>query len=162
MTDIAVNIGDDCLCCWAVELDDETTVFYKDTDNSEWKVGGYCIDCTNHLLNTQWQTYSDGVKKADCRKSLRDSLENGPPINLRDRAFPCQNESKEVYSLKNNGEVLNPKLKDSLEGDERTQWWDHYKAILNALEDNPNQKIEVGEIDKDFKDVKLNDLKTTV
>ena len=138
MTDIGID--DDCLCCWAVELDDETTVFYKESDTSEWKKGGYCIDCTKYLLDTQWQTYSDGVKKADCRKSLRDSLENGPPINLRDRAFPCENNTKEVFELKNNNENISPKLKGSLEGKERQEWWEHYKAILNALEDKPEDK----------------------
>jgi hypothetical protein len=129
-----IHIGDNCLICYE-DLDDEIKVMYQDNPSSNWKQGGYCIDCTEMLKNNLWNKYKNDVEKADCKRSLRNALQAGPPINIRDVAFPCENKTGEVYKLKCGEDEINPKLEGSLVGEEREKWWVQYKAILDAMDD---------------------------
>lgn len=133
-----VEIGDECCVCYT-EFDEETTVLFQDEQNSEWKKGAYCYDCTQYLIDSNWKKYVDDVEKADCKRSLRNALKSGPPVNMRDVGFPCENNNGEVYKFKTNDSEFSAKLKGSLEGEQRLKWWDHYKAILEAMEDHPEK-----------------------
>jgi len=129
-----IQIGDNCLVCFE-DLDDDLKVMYQDKPESEWKQGGYCIDCTEMLRKSLWIKYKNDVEKADCKRSLRNALSAGPPINIRDIAFPCDNETGEVYKMKCGNDEIDPKLEGSLVGEERNEWWKQYNAILDAMDD---------------------------
>ena len=140
MTDLidsldSLDIGDECVVCYN-EFTEKTKVLYQDNPDSEWKTGQYCYYCTEYLLKSNWQKYKDDVEKADCKRSLRNALKAGPPINMRDIGFPCQNDNGEVYKMKCNNVEFSPKLEGSLTGKEREEWWTHYKAIMNAMEES--------------------------
>jgi hypothetical protein len=137
-----IEIGDECCVCYT-EFDEETTVMFQEKQDSEWKKGAYCYDCTQYLIDNNWKKYMDDVEKADCKRSLRNALKCGPPINMRDVGFPCENEG-EVFKFKTNNIEFSAKLKDSLEGEKRHKWWNDYKAILDAMEDLP-EKLKLDE-----------------
>jgi hypothetical protein len=141
-TTTQIQIGDTCLICFD-DLDNDNIVMYQDNPNTEWKQGGYCIDCTKLLKNSQWNKYKNDVEKADCKRSLSNALQTGPPINIRDVAFPCYNSTGEVYKLKCTEEDIDPKLEGSLVGEERDKWWNQYKAILEAMDDIANETTEI-------------------
>jgi hypothetical protein len=132
--DTTIEIGEECCICYS-EFDDETKVLFQDNPDSEWKLAAYCYDCTQHLKKTLWDKYKNDVEKADCKRSLRNALKSGPPINIRDIGFPCENESGEVYKAKCNEKEFSPKLEGVFEGKNRQDWWDHYKAIMNAMDE---------------------------
>ena len=136
-----VEIGDECCICFT-DFDNETKVLYQDKPDSEWKTAAYCFECTKHMLKSNWQMYKDKVEKADCKRALRGALKSGPPINMRDIGFPCDNDTGEVLKMKCNDSEFSPKLEGSLEGDERNKWWEHYNAIMNAMDEEDKKGEE--------------------
>ena len=44
--------------------------------------------------------------------------------------------------MKCNDAECSPKLEGSLEGDERNKWWEHYNAIMNAMDEEDKKGEE--------------------
>lgn len=74
--------GATCACCWD-NVTAENYVEYKASADDSWHPSGYCLDCINILLKSQWQQYNDQVKTVKCKAEQRRLLTRGPPINLR-------------------------------------------------------------------------------
>jgi hypothetical protein len=87
-----------CACCWD-DINEKNYVEYKSSKDSDWLASGYCETCINQMLDTQWETYTNGLAKTTCKAEQRRLLTRGPPINLRDsKVLPCPDDG-EVYSL---------------------------------------------------------------
>jgi hypothetical protein len=127
------EVDDECLSCYD-DFTDETSVQYRDIPDGKWKKSPYCMMCMTYLQDNNWSKYMTDVKKADCKASLRRAMKDGPPINIRDSAIKCDNTSNEVYQLLYKNTIKSAKLKDSFEGDARTEWWDEWKNILETME----------------------------
>lgn len=127
--------GDECASCYE-EFDNSNTVEYQNRPDGNWIKSPYCSECIQYLLDTGWAKYMTDVKKADCKASLRRALQEGPPVNLRDNVFKRENENDtgEIYQLKYSGTIQSAKLKDSLEGESRNEWWTEWKQILENME----------------------------
>ena len=69
---------------------------------------------SSHIsLATGWKFFVERLTKATCAAELRRIMDKGPPINVRDKAaFPCENDSEEVYEFwyMSDGEVHSAKL----------------------------------------------------
>lgn len=76
--------GATCACCWD-DVNAANYVEYKASADDSWHPSGYCLDCINILLKSQWQQYNDQVKTVKCKAEQRRLLTRGPPINLRVR-----------------------------------------------------------------------------
>ncbi|VBB19006.1 hypothetical protein YASMINEVIRUS_1538 [Yasminevirus sp. GU-2018] len=60
---------------------------FSDVSNkqdTEWKKSDYCVDCTNHLIQTLWEKYIEDLLKANCERELRGLITAGPPKRFRD------------------------------------------------------------------------------
>lgn len=122
-----------CLSCYG-DFSEVESFEYNDSPNSEWRKAPYCIECFNHIKSTQFKKYKKSVDTADCVAALRRCVQEGPPVNVRDKGFKCNNENGEVYQYKYNGNIHSAKLEDSIEGEERQKWWDDMKSALAQME----------------------------
>ena len=107
-----------CSCCWD-DIDASNYVEYKSSPDSEWFPSGFCVNCIQHLIDAQWDTYVNGLAKTTCKAEQRRLLQRGPPINVRDpKALACP-EDGEVHLLwfMNDGLEHSAKLTGSLEGE---------------------------------------------
>ena len=87
------NENNECVLCF----DDITDnyVYYKDNPDSEWTPCKYCSICIQDLIDNQWSIYTEQIKNETCMATLRRLIEEGPPINFRDKkAVPCNNPTK--------------------------------------------------------------------
>jgi hypothetical protein len=128
---IEENVGD-CVVC-IEELTESTTVVYQDKKDSDWKKCVYCDACVKSMLDTKWEIFMQSLKKIDCEPAFKRIVASGPPINLRDSALPCDNDAKEVYMFKCNGEVFSAKLKESYIGEKRDALCKHLDEMLTYL-----------------------------
>ena len=123
--------GAACACCWD-DLGQETYVEYKTSETSAWLPSGFCINCVNHLLDTQWDVYVNALAKTTCKAEQRRLLAKGPPINLKDtKALPCPDDG-EVHSLwfmVDNTE-RSAKLRGSLVGEVSEAVWYHALSTM--------------------------------
>lgn len=123
-----------CQCCYD-ELNKDNSAKYTDKKGGDKMDSIFCRECIEIVLDTQWNTYVNLIKKADCAAALKRAIDIGPPTNLRDpKAFPCDNKSKEVYTFYYGKRKKSAKLKGSLEGEERMKWWNEYLSIQKAME----------------------------
>ena len=136
LDDLKFEAEEECLCCM-MEFDDENIVHYTDKPDGDWRMSPYCYNCLKYIQDTYWNTYVDTIKKADCKASLRRAIAEGPPVNIRDKALPCDNDTSEVYQLQFQKEVISAKLKGSYEGNKRLEWWDELKEVLQGMDDKP-------------------------
>lgn len=115
------------MCCF----DTFTEVKYKDAPNGQWMDSKYCSSCIQHLIDTQWETYTDNIKTEKCKVALKRLIDTGPPINLRDSlVFPCSNERNEVYEFLINGEIFSAKVKCPLSDEELTEYCNELRRFL--------------------------------
>ena len=123
----------DCLCCLE-EITKSNFVKYKfDLEAEEWLESKYCKDCVILLLNTQWKTYLDGLKD-DCKKTVKNLIISGPPINIKDKdGFPGE-DNKEVQILYYDDSEQRAKLNGTLEGEDREKYWNELKSLLEHLD----------------------------
>ena len=88
----------------------------------------------HQLLDTQFETYTNDVKKTDCQATLRRLLKRGPPIYVSDKhAFPLAKEDdthvcKLWFAL--DGKERSAKLKGAVEGEERDVLWLELKEFI--------------------------------
>ena len=88
----------------------------------------------HQLLDTQFETYINDVKKTDCQATLRRLLKRGPPIYVSDKhAFPLAEENdthvcKLWFAL--DGKERSAKLKGAVEGEERDVLWLELKEFI--------------------------------
>jgi hypothetical protein len=112
--------GSSCMCCWD-DLDASSYVEYRCSSDGPWLPSGYCVNCIQHLIKTQWTTYKTSLEKTNCKAEQRRLLSRGPPINLSDaKALPCpDSENGEIHSLwfMSDGEEHSAKLEGSLTGE---------------------------------------------
>ena len=102
------------------------------------------------LLDTQFETYINDVKKTDCQATLRRLLKRGPPIYVSDKhAFPLAEENdthvcKLWFAL--DGKERSAKLKGAVEGEERDVLWLELKEFI--IEEGKEDGDEDEEEDK--------------
>lgn len=106
------------MSCWD-DIDASTYVEYKSSEESEWMPSGFCVNCVNHLLNTQWELYTTALAKTTCKAEQRRLLKAGPPINIKDATALACPDGAEAHSLwfMSDGEVHSAKLVGSLVGE---------------------------------------------
>ena len=63
---------------------DEVVFYTTDIDRNNWIKCPYCIDCITHLKNSLWDEYINGLRTADCMKTLKHLIEMGPPKYVKD------------------------------------------------------------------------------
>ena len=126
------NKNNECALCFDNITDNY--VYYKDNPDSKWIPCKYCSICIQDLIDNQWSIYTEQIKNETCMATLRRLIEEGPPINFRDKkAVPCNNSNGEVYQFYYNGCIQNAKLKDSLVGEERLKYLDELNKIYQLL-----------------------------
>jgi hypothetical protein len=115
--------GSSCMCCWD-DLDESSYVEYRSSSDGPWKPSGYCMNCIQQLIKTQWLAYKTSLEKTNCKAEQRRLLSRGPPVNLSDaKALPCpESDNGEVHSLwfMSDGEEHSAKLEGSLIGEVRS------------------------------------------
>ena len=115
--------GAACACCWD-DLSADNYVEYKSHPSSDnqhpiWQASGFCENCTEHLLKTQFSLWTEALAKSTCLAEQRRLLKRGPPVNLRDdKALPCPDngEVARLWYMRTNHEKT-AKLEGSLEGE---------------------------------------------
>ena len=101
--------SDVCQCCFdelrikvgeAGEEDEPINyVEYRVSPQHPWQPSGYCEDCLRHLMSLKYKEYLEKVKAADCGRSLRNMLSQGPPLFIRDStALPTNTEEDDSDS----------------------------------------------------------------
>lgn len=125
--------NDECSICFD-EITKDNYVLYKDKEDTLWLKSNYCKSCIQYLISTQWERYVDSVDKANCAAELRRLLELGPPINLREKSFICNNERSEVYKLYYDSGEQSAKLNGSLTGVELDDWLKNQQETLLLIE----------------------------
>ncbi|CDR96045.1 hypothetical protein, conserved [Babesia bigemina] len=122
---IEIDDGTSCLICYE-DLILSNAVAYKATEDAEWALSTFCIDCIKQLLATQYERYITSLRTTNCAKEQRALLERGPPVNISDHlGFPLA-EKREVYALYDMGQQapLSAKLEGSVTGEERERLWE--------------------------------------
>jgi hypothetical protein len=125
MSHSAPSSGSTCACCWD-DLSNENYVEYQpqsssaeETANGGWLPAGFCENCTEHLLRTQFPLWTEALAKSTCLAEQRRLLKRGPPVNLRDdKALPCpeNGEVAKLWYMRTNEEKV-AKLEGSLAGE---------------------------------------------
>jgi hypothetical protein len=102
---------EECKSCLE-ELTSDKKVFYRSCISDKFIEFDYCIGCLNEMMCVQWDNYIDGLKTADCMRSLRILIEMGPPINFRDNMI---NDGKEIYEFYFDGKIQSARLKNNMD-----------------------------------------------
>ena len=118
-----------CKLCFN-ELTTDTVVMYRLTENTNYKIFSYCIECLNILKETQWSKYIHDLKNADCEKSFIALIKSKPPTHFRDS---CIEDNKEIYDFLYKGEIYSAKLKGALKEEKREAL---YTQLLNVITSN--------------------------
>ncbi len=146
-----------CKFCFE-DIIEESKVQYRLSNVEDFKDFVYCLDCLNLLINTQWDKYVSGLKKADCEKSLLALIACGPPINFRDTYIE---ENKEIYEFYYNNKIHSAKLKSSLSAEERYELHKKLSKIASNSNSHKNKDNNIddfdylGNIDKLLKEYNL-------
>lgn len=116
-----------CKCCFD-DITNDNMVKYQINGKNTWLTCNYCEMCVDYLQKTSWKIFTDQVEKADCKKALQRILEDGPPINLRDKGgFPnpvnkeLLTEIDKLFFCSLNEEV-SPKVTGSFTGKKREEY----------------------------------------
>lgn len=94
-----------CLICYD-EIDNESKIEYLSINDS-WKTMDYCINCINYELESMWDRYIDGLKKADCEASLKRLIKYGPPIYYKS---PDLNDGENIKQFRQNNNIISGRL----------------------------------------------------
>lgn len=142
---VVVTPNKDCLACMEpVEL--SNLCDYKTSGGGDWHNGGYCCDCTQMLLDTQYAKFMEQIElaaagsKDACKKAIRTMITKGSPVFLSDsHAYPC-GEGEHVAALwfGSDSSEHSSRLKGSLDPDEHKKQWDFYKEFLPGLSQETN------------------------
>ena len=126
----------ECISC----CDDiEVSLFYKDTEDSEWKPCPYCEGCINWFKQNQWNTYVNTIKTETCKKTLKRMIELGPPTRIREpTGLPSDDPSGQIWKLKIGDEIIPANLEGSYEGERMEEYKKELKLYLEQLNDDDN------------------------
>ena len=91
----------ECPICY--ELIDENLVVKYELLNNLCRYD-YCIDCTNYLIENQFNNHINNIIKADCLKSLKNSLRYSIPDKITTNTL---NSGIPIDRLYFNGKYLN-------------------------------------------------------
>eukprot|EP01139_Manchomonas_bermudensis_P015393 Amastigsp_a510117_159.p3 type:complete len:145 gc:universal Amastigsp_a510117_159:740-306(-) len=121
----------ECLICYD-DITAETYAEYKATADGPWLPALICANCIQVLLDTLYNKWVNDLKCTKCAAEQRRMLARGPPVNVYDaHALPAENDNHgEIAALwfAARGDV-SPKLKDSLEGQARLDFWNEQKQF---------------------------------
>ena len=131
-----VEQGTSCSVCFE-DMTPEIFVVYKVTQNNDWVPFTYCNECLTYIMESQWETYVSGLRKADCEATLRKLIEVGPPSHFRD---PRIENGAELFQFMCNSNVISGKLRNSLDGEVLSQFDAKLKDILPLLNGKHNPK----------------------
>lgn len=124
------NKFEECIICYD-DLNEENRVQYIDKKGGSLKKCKMCKECVLDYQNKQWESYQKSISEEKCKKALKNIIEKGPPINIRDQnCFPCENENGEVYKLYYSGKFHSAKLVGSLTGEKRMNYWKELKKFI--------------------------------
>lgn len=76
-----------CACCWE-DLSAANYAEYLPHASAEndfhphFLPAGYCKDCIEHLLRTQWSNYTEALAKTTCKAEQRRLLTRGKPFSF--------------------------------------------------------------------------------
>jgi len=114
-----------CLCTMEdITEEDGNYVEYQCYPSMKWKPAHFELSVVQQLLDSQFETYLNRVKKTDCQSELRRLLATGPPIYLSDKhGLPLDEGEEYVINLwyACDGKERSAKLKGALEGVERDE-----------------------------------------
>lgn len=125
-----------CALCFD-DITPETFVTYQQDTNQEWKPFAYCKECLLLLMESQWNTYIDGLKKADCEATLKKLIERGPPDHFRDPRIE-NGLSLSLFMCDSN--IISGKLQKPLDEEKMNSFDDKLKEILPLL--NSDHDVE--------------------
>ncbi len=118
----------------------ETEVLYQLNIDDQWKPFQYCKECVLFLLNSQWDVYISGLRKADCEASLKKLIERGPPSRFRDARIEDGNE---LHQFKCNSDIISSALPNCMDDEKMVLLNTKLKELLPLLSDNiGEQKYE--------------------
>ena len=99
----------------------------------KWKPALYEQMIVQKLLDEQFETFVERVKKTDCQAELRRLLDKGPPIYVEDKhAMPLDDGDTHIVKLwyASDNTERSAKLKGAVEEDERDKLWTELKEFL--------------------------------
>jgi hypothetical protein len=140
------TITKECASCLE-EISSDKWIEYRDSKDSEWKDCQYCYNCIQYMLATKWGDFITSLEKINCEAEYKRIVASGPPVNLRDPALKCDNNTKEVYEFKCNQTILSAKLKDSYVGSQREELCQYLEEILVNLKILADQEAQKKLID---------------
>jgi hypothetical protein len=80
--------------------EEKNYVEFQSAPSMKWKACQFEKDTVQQLLDTQFSSYMNRVKKTDCQAELRRLLEAGPPVWLSDaNGFPMDEGETHVENL---------------------------------------------------------------
>lgn len=83
-------------------------------------------------MGTKFEKYVVEVTTTDCKESLQRLLKDGPPVNFKDSALPCDNERKEVHSFFFEATTKTAKLDGAVDGAARITFWAALKVAAST------------------------------
>jgi hypothetical protein len=118
----------ECMVCMS-SIDDNDIVYYS-LDNINWLEHTFCYNCVKQLILNSWNRYVNNIKKADCEKSLKTCLENGLINRI---TLDGTITSSVIIKIKNNDNIYETKLTDSLSDEELDKINCELKDCLNKI-----------------------------
>lgn len=118
----------ECQICFN-DIDEDTYMEWKPTEEHDWIASQICSDCCQFLLSSGWKRWLEALEKIDCAAAQRRLLLTGPPINLRDKSIfktevHVDGHVHKLWFSCDQEERLG-KLDGSLEGEARQELWDY-------------------------------------
>lgn len=117
------------------DIDESNYVEYQCHPSLAWKPALMEQSVVERLLQTQFHTYIERVKKTDCQAELRRLLATGPPIYVSDpHALPIAEEIGDTHVSKlwfaSDQTERSAKLDGAVEGDERDALWNELREFI--------------------------------
>uniref|UniRef100_A0A7S3L0L3 Uncharacterized protein n=1 Tax=Amphora coffeiformis TaxID=265554 RepID=A0A7S3L0L3_9STRA len=124
-----------CLCTMEdITLEDENYVEYQCYPSMKWKPALYEQMIVEKLLDEQFESFVEKVKKTDCQAELRRLLAKGPPIYIEDKHAMPLDDNGDTHIVKlwyaSDNKERSAKLKGAVEGEERDKLWTELKEFL--------------------------------
>ena len=124
---------EECKCCFSV-LTNSNTVFYKESESTNWVISQCCNICVDELLNDAWNKYLSNMD-TNCKATLKRIIQDGPRIYFKDKnLFPSEHG---VYSFKCNQRERSGKI-CPLSNYELEDFKNHFLILLEHLDKNPH------------------------
>jgi len=120
-------------------------VEYQTAPSMKWSPCNFEQCAVNTLLETQFKTYMDGVKKTDCQAELRRLLAKGPPIYVEDKnALPLPEGDTHVFNLwfAEDNKERPAMLVGAVMGEERDKLWEELRGFLTEEKDEDEKQAE--------------------